>query len=385
VRGPMRPRTFSRASFFPVLALACLQDPDLPAVCRLTQDVQPGLVPACLNANSVISAADKDNASGVLSTATRVRDSLLQDSAYASLTAVSEMDRALQDIVTFYSRGLFGDSARFHRLLDHLSVTLDDVRGTNIVWINGRAAPAATPYLIWVRYPNVGLFFQPVSTVQSVAYSGPQPWVSTDTMLKMGEYLYRYALWRTGGGLRFPVWEYEFPFNSGGVLNEPPWISGLAQGYAMILFGENYRRTGDAMWKERAYQVLNSFLVSWDHSGVLLPDTSHGYWWEEFNPEVRIWNGAAQNVMAIGFLWKDTGDPNVGRMFNRGIEAIKFNTWRYDTGSWTLYSLTQGYNTIAYHIGCYQILDRLYALSGDPWFQALSNRWKAYAPPPGVQ
>jgi hypothetical protein len=166
---------------------------------------------------------------------------------------------------------------------------------------------------------------------------------------------------------------------------QAPWISGMAQAYAIILFSENYTRTQDSHWRSRAYDVLESFKVSWDEGGVLLPDTTHGYWWEEFHPTVMVWNGAAQAALAVGELWHATNDPGVGRMFDRSIAALKYYTPMFDTGYWTLYSRTQWYNTIAYHQSCIRIMDALYQVSSDPWFSTVADRWRTYVPPPGVQ
>ncbi|MGE3526345.1 MAG: D-glucuronyl C5-epimerase family protein, partial [Gemmatimonadales bacterium] len=183
---------------------------------------------------------------------------------------------------------------------------------------------------------------------------------------------------------RIPVWEYEFTWNSGGIVNFAPWISGQAQGYALMLFAENHRRTGDPLWRDRGYETLRSLQTMWDDGGVLLPDTTHGYWWEEFHPTARIWNGAAQAVLGVGNFWKATNDPEVGRMFDRGIEAMLYYTPEYDTGTWTLYSKVQGNNTIAYHNSHIAILDELYNLSGIQWFKDEADKYRTYTPPPGV-
>jgi hypothetical protein len=341
-------------------------------------------VPTCLESRGQLSAADRDGALAVLESASALRDGLKTDTTSANFWRAAELTRALQVISDFYSRGLFADSARFHRMLDHVLVTEEYIKGT-LRWIGTSAWPAATPYLSWTNYPSLGLYFQPVNTVQSVASLFPRNGVPTDSLLAMGEEMYRYALWRNHDGLRFPVWEYEFPWNSGGVTVLAPWISSQAQGYGIILFAENYRRTGDLIWRERAYEVLNSYKVLWDNGGVLLPDTTHGYWWEEFHPAVFIWNGAAQAALAVGELALVTGDPEVQRMFDRGIEAMKYYTPEFDTGSWTLYSRLQWYNTVAYHNSCIRIMDALYTVSGDPWFKAVADRWRTYVPPPGVE
>jgi hypothetical protein len=57
----------------------------------------------------------------------------------------------------------------------------------------------------------------------------------------------------------------------------------------------------------------------------------------------------------------------------------------YDTGSWTRYSRTGGYNSIAYHNVCVEILEAFYAQTADPWFKAVADRWRTYVPPAGVK
>jgi hypothetical protein len=371
-----------------LLAAACIEkvtEPSEPAgSCRPGQATMPVVsVPVCLEARGILSAGDREAAVSLLAAASSKRDAYSTDTSATSFWRSAELTRALQRIVDFYARGLFEDSARFHRMMDHLVVTEEYLGGT-LRWTADRAWPQRTPYLSWSYYPNTGIYFQPVNTIQAVASLFPRANVPTDSLLAMGEQFYRYALWRNHGNVRFPVWEYEFTWNSGGVTVLAPWVSGQAQGYGIILFAENYRRTRNPLWRDRAYQALNSFRVTWDDGGLLLPDTTHGYWWEEFHPAVFIWNGAAQAALAVGELWRATDEPEVKRMFDRSVEALKYYTPEFDTGSWTLYSRTQWYNTVAYHQSCIRIMDALYTVSDDPWFLAVADRWRTYTPPPGV-
>lgn len=386
---PVRP-PWRLCLFVPLLGLtgACIQDPAQPAVsnsdCRLGQVTIPVTdIPLCLSRQGVLSEGDGITALSILTDAVALRDSVSVGNSAGSFWRTAEMNRAFQRVIDYFDRAQFTDSARFHRMLDHVLVTEEYVRGT-LRWIGPSAWPDATPFLSWSFYSPGGMQFQAVNTVQSVAPLFPRSTVPTDSLLGMGEQLYRYALWRQYAARRYPVWEYNFTFSAGGVTLIAPWISGLAQGYGIILFTELYRRTGDPLWRDRAYETLESYKVTWDNGGVLLPDTTHGYWWAEYHPTVRVWNGAAQATLAVGELWEVTRDPEVKRMFDRGIESIKYYTHLYDTGTWTLYSRTQWYNTVSYHNSCVRILDALFTVSGDGWFKSLADRWRAYTPPPGV-
>ncbi len=368
-------------------AFACISQPTDPLVqvdCRYGRITPSQDVPTCLHSQSVISQADRESAAHTIAGVFSLRDSFATDTSQAAFNKAAELTRALQHVADFYSRREFNDSARFHRMMDHLLVTKEYVRGTTIRYIGGRAWPAATPWLSWQYYANNGIYFQPVNTIQLVVYIIPHLYPSTDSILQMAEPIYRYALWRQSAGRHFPVWEYDFPWNSGGVSVQAPWTSGMAQGMALDLFTEAYHRTGNPIWRNRAYQVLNSFLVSWNDGGVLLPDTSHGYWWEEYHPTVQVWNGSVIALISVGYFAKVMGDSAAQRMFDSGVQAVKFYTPFYDTGTWTLYSRTQGYNSIAYHGLCVRLMDQLYVMTSDPYFKTVADRWRAYVPPPGV-
>ncbi|HEY7685811.1 MAG TPA: D-glucuronyl C5-epimerase family protein, partial [Gemmatimonadales bacterium] len=261
-------------------------------LCIKTDWIDPVEVPGCLGQAHLIDAVDESTAVALVSATIQLRDSLLGDPAASSSGKAAELTRALSHLSQYYARDLFADTARFHRMLDHVAVTGEYVRG-KVLWVGGRAWPIATPWLSWAYYFDVGIFFHVVNTVHAVVYPIPQPSVPDDSVLSIAEQIYQYALWRHHGPTRFPVWEYQFTWNSGGVQVRAPWISGLGQAHALMLFGECFRRSHDVVWMQRGAEVLGSFMTLWDDGGTLLPDTTHGYWWEEFHPAVRVFNGAA--------------------------------------------------------------------------------------------
>ena len=345
--------------------------------------VNPLFIPDCLLVRGVIGPADRDSSLRLFTTATGQAEILKAVGGSDNYERGSRISRSLELVTGMHQRGLLDDSARFHRVMDIVSVALEIAEGP-VLATAGKVRPSVTPHLVWYNYPRLGAFFQPVTTSQQVAHLLPSPTVPLDSLLNTADRLYRYAIWRESGGLRFPVWEYHFDWTSGGVRVEAPWISGMSQGLVMSIFTEAYRRTQSLEWKTRAYEVFNSFKVSWSNGGVMLDDSTHGYWWEEFHPDVMVWNGSVQALVDVGFLWTVTGDTAVQRMFDRGIESLKYHTPEYDTGSWTLYSRTQGHNSIAYHAYHVALLDVLYTQTGDPWFRTTADRWRNYTPPSDV-
>lgn len=384
---PRFPRSIPVHSFLIVLGLAgCGTD----AATRPNADCPPidltdaSAVATCLFDRHIVSASDRDSALTLFAAAEFKVDSLRALGDPVSHEQSARILRALASITGFHRRGLFVDSVRFHRIMDVVSVAIEIADGQVQLAGNGTVRPHATPHLVWYSYPGIGAFFQPVTTVQTVAYIIPQPGLPTDSFVNIGEQMWRYAIWREARGVHFPVWEYDFTWTSGGVTNEAPWISGMNQGVVIELFAECFRRTGDIIWKIRALEVLKSLEVNWSEGGVRLDDTTHGYWWEEFHPIVQVWNGSVNAVIGVGHLWAVTHDPEVKRMFDRGIEAIKYYTPQYDTGTWTLYSRTEGLNTVGYHNVCIAMLDALFAQTGDQWFKDTADRWRGYTPPAGA-
>ena len=352
--------------------------------CAVGQFLTPSAVATCLATAGAISSADRDRALALFGTAAAVDDSLTSIPGAPKFEQAADLTRSLGSISDYYSRQMFPDSIRFHRMLDQVGVTLDFARGQLPFDVNGFAHPLETPYLGWHQYP-FGLFFQPLETMYQTLWIVPRTDIPVDSLVQIAERLYGYAVWRRFGNVQFPTWEYEFDWTSGGVTTKGPWISSLAQGPAMMLFAETYRRTGNHVWLDRAYATLQSLRVTWDRGGVLLSDTTHGYWWEGFHPIVMIWNEAAEVVVNVAFLANLTGDPVVQAMYAKGALALKYYTPFFDTGSWTLYSRTQGYNNTFYHDLSIQRLDGLYQLTGDPWYKTTADRWRSYTPPPGIQ
>jgi D-glucuronyl C5-epimerase-like protein len=379
-----------RVLWVTVAVLGCLDPGIAPDDRRVSSDgcgSRSGLtgtnVPRCLYALGRIDHKTYRAADSLIRAAVVLGDSVLADTGLTSYLQYVDLLRAVGDVADFYIRGEFPDSVRFDRLVDRVAVTSQRARG-RIATVGAVYYPARTPQLGWYYYSGYGLYFQPVTTVQQLIFLTDGSRVPLDTLTKLGHALWRYAIWHQGGGESFPRWEYDFPWNTGAVLLVPPWESAMAQACAMEVFTELYRRTASSLWRDRARAVFRSFRVSMDEGGALLPDTAHGYWWEEYHPRVMVWNGSVKALLIVGDFAKTFADTTAQRMYQGGIAAVKYYTPWYDTGSWTYYSLTGYYNTRAYHAFEVVLLDALYAQNQDPWFKATADRWRAYTPPPGV-
>jgi D-glucuronyl C5-epimerase-like protein len=373
-----------------ILVVGCIATPTGPGAlndpsCAVGPALTGPQVPRCLYQQGKIDHGTYVSTDSLLRAAVALGDTFLTDTGIVAYFKYVDLLRAVGHVADFYNDGQFPDSVRFNRMVDAVAVTVEYARGT-IRAVGTVYYPKRTPQLGWYYYTGQGFYFQPVSTVQQVLYLVDGSATPLDTLQKLGDALWEYAVWWRGGGYTFPRWEYQFPwYASGAVWLTPPWESAMGQGSVMEIFTELYRRTGSVTWEQRARSVFTSFRVSMNDGGALLPDTSHGYWWEEYHPRVMVWNGSMKALLTLGDFGRTFHDSAATRMYQRGIDAVKYYTPRYDTGSWTYYSLTGWLNTRAYHAYEVQLLDALYAQNQDPWFKTMADRWRAYVPPAGVQ
>src|SRR5205823_3820341 len=126
-------------------------------------------IPSCLVQQGVLSSGAGFKAESLLRAATDLRDSLRQYGDTANFRRAADMTRALAHASDFYARGFLSDTARLNRILDHVAVTGEFVLGelTQSTTYSLRWYSKRTPGLVWVYYPNNGLFFVPTATYQT--------------------------------------------------------------------------------------------------------------------------------------------------------------------------------------------------------------------------
>jgi hypothetical protein len=338
-----------------------------------------------------------DSASGAYVLARIVGARALTQHLRAALdsTGAETVDSAVSRFVNFYRDGLLDDSARIHRLLDHLTVTEQFVSGA-LSPIGPRYYSPAVPFISWHYYGSTGagIFAHVLETVQALGAITPDSLTApTDSLISAGDAVWRYAIWHEAKNRRFPVWEYLFknqisdPTGSSfHYMLYPPWRSSIPQGDVMRLFTVLYQRTRDPKWAERARAVLVSFDTPWRDGGVRLDDTTNGYWYEEALPEAMIWNGSMQALIDVG-VYSSTfpADTTGTRLWRRGLDAAYRFTPDYDTGTWLRYSRVQGNVAAHYRNFCVAVALSLGRLSGDTaTWRGYARRWSAYRIPEGT-
>jgi hypothetical protein len=162
------------------------------------------------------------------------------------------------------------------------------------------------------------------------------------------------------------VWRYDVPGGKSG------WTSGLAQAVA----AQALARAGRKDAARRAFLAIPN---------GLLAHTSHGPWIRLYSySAVLVLNAQLQAAISIGHYARLTGDARARRLARELRRSARALLPRFDTGSWSRYSLGGRAATLEYHTYVTQLLWKLSARQAGGRWRAYANRFSAYRRIPPV-
>jgi hypothetical protein len=178
-------------------------------------------------------------------------------------------------------------------------------------------------------------------------------------------------------------WLHHDPFPHTFVVS-PPWTSGITQGQGASLLIRLYAETEDPDLAAAARLALAPLLAPQTQGGVQ-GELAGLPWPEEYptTPQSHVLNGA------IFALWglRDVGlvleDAELLGHFEQGVDSLAANLHRYDTGSWSLYSLFPhpilNRASSFYHDLHVHQLTAMQLLAPRPEFRNTRQRWAKYS------
>jgi len=177
----------------------------------------------------------------------------------------------------------------------------------------------------------------------------------------------------------FAVWEhhYKLPFYDFKI----PWVHGLGQGLGMIALLKTYQITKKNDYLRASEKVFNSFEIDIPDGGIRAVDENNDIWLEEYAllPHPHVLNGFITILFSIHEFHKVTGKEKSLDLWNKGIQTLKSNLGRYDTGYWSFYDLLRKYpSTKNYHKLHIKQLNILYELTKEKIFQDYEKKWEKY-------
>ena len=165
---------------------------------------------------------------------------------------------------------------------------------------------------------------------------------------------------------------------------QAPWASSIAQGQAVSLLVRLYQESGEAELAASAELALAP-LATPQSAGGVRGELGGLPWAEEYptTPQSHVLNGAIFALWGMRDAAVGLGSSQARQQFDDGIESLAANLHRYDTGSWSLYSLFPHpiFNRASsfYHDLHVNQLTALQLLAPRPEFEATRQRWAAYS------
>lgn len=232
--------------------------------------------------------------------------------------------------------------------------------------------------VVYRWFPRLGLEFHPLANfaaLNNAAASG-----DAEATRALADALVARAVPR---GPRL-IWEYQFPFGGG----RPPWASGLAQAVAAQALARSAALLQDPRLAAAAGRAFASV-------PPLLLSLTSGPWIRlyGFNASVVL-NAQLQAILSLSDYARASGDGAAATLAQQLMTSSEALLPRFDTGDWSRYQLGGPYASRDYEKFVTDLLAKLARQTGDPFWTATSQRFRAYyydppqvtqpAPPPEI-
>ena len=204
---------------------------------------------------------------------------------------------------------------------------------------------------------------------------------SKEYFINTANWLVNNAKHKEGG--KYSLWEYDFKWPWYSELT-PPYYSGYAQAIGMVVLALAFNLTNNEIYLDEANKAFQSLLVDYDKPGVMTIEAENGdsmFFHELAKPgfqKTYILNGQTDALLHIWQYYELTNDPEAKSIFDKGINFLKHNLWKYDSGSWSLYDLTGNRASINYHKIHIEDLKALYYITGEPILKEYADKFNKY-------
>jgi hypothetical protein len=220
---------------------------------------------------------------------------------------------------------------------------------------NGQRIEFTGSELVWQYYTNEGIQIQQLGSFGK-ANALWRDENATDLRALLDELLSLSS--DRGGALAF---EYFFEFGGG----QPPWASGLSQSTALQALARASDLTGDPKYRDAATRALALFEQPPPNGVRVDGEAGPHYLIYTFNPDLRVINAFLQSIIGLYDFAQLTGDPRAQNLYSAGEAEARLETPRYNTGAWSLYSLSRE-SDLNYHKLTRDFLRRLCDRLGTP-------------------
>ena len=247
---------------------------------------------------------------------------------------------------------------------------------------------------VWMwKYPSIGHSVYNPLLLSSAGLEDYYKKYENTGDTKSKEYFINTANWLVNNakdkeGGKYSIWEFDFTWPWYNELT-PPYYSGYAQAVGTVVLARAYDLTNNTMYLDQANKAFQAFLFDYDDGGVTTIEDDNGdlmFIHELGKPgfqKTYILNGQTGALLHIWQFYELTNNPVSKSIFDKGINYLKHNLWKYDTGSWSRYDLKpigQSENLASMHYEKIHVdhLNRLYEITGEPILKEYADKFNKY-------
>lgn len=264
-------------------------------------------------------------------------------------------------------QGADKDSLHYHLYGDSLAweALRLDADGIPQAWYRSTGSVYWPSYIAWYGLVQLGHFLR----------HGDRRYVSV--FLKQVSWLERNAVVRSDGAV---VWPMNFDYPVGPILLKAAWISAYTQGLVISALVRAWRLTKRPRLLELLKSSANVFGLDVEDSGVRVLLDGHALYTEvPGGAPPGILDGFMTSLLGLYDLQAETGDPVVRRLFDEGIEGLKYALPRWDyRNKWSWYGCRAYLSPPAYHYQNCLLLEILARLSRQPVLAEYAQRWNPH-------
>ena len=186
----------------------------------------------------------------------------------------------------------------------------------------------------------------------------------------------------------YSLWANDFPWPWYNELT-PPYYSAYTQAMGIDVLAHAYHLTNNVTYLDEANKAFHALLVNYDNGGVTTIEDKNGdllFFHELAKPgfqKTYILNGQTGALLHIWQYYKLTNNPAAKFVFDKGVNYLKQNLWKYDTGTWSRYDLKpigqkENLATMDYQKIHIDHLNKLYNITGEPILKEYADKFNKY-------
>lgn len=170
------------------------------------------------------------------------------------------------------------------------------------------------------------------------------------------------------------TWEYYFDYSG----SKAPWVSAISQGTAMQALARIAYRMHNRSIMRAARLAGRSFMQAPERGVQKRRDGGYHFLGYSGAPKLLILNMFIQSLNGMRTYYVLAKDRKMRKIYRRGLVAAKAEAPMFDTGSWSLYSLSGEKSNLHYHLLTIKFLHTLCRNSRVDAICDVRDKFKSY-------